>query len=152
MTSATDELRRLLDERGVEYDESAQGNTTFFRFDYCDSCGDYLHTIAITGACISAYSDYLTPEQAIAATLGNRTLTAEQVREAVEEHTHDFGNDWQAMADELNATLGSGECEITDNGTWGYPYVCSACDASFDADVNNGDFNYCPNCGRAVKR
>ena len=41
-------------------------------------------------------------------------------------------------------------CELTDNGTWGYPYVCSACDASFDADVNNGDFNYCPNCGAKV--
>jgi hypothetical protein len=65
-----DEIQRLLDERGVKYDESTQGNTTFFMFDYCDSCGDYMHNIAITGACISAYSDYLTPEQAIVATLG----------------------------------------------------------------------------------
>ena len=43
-----------------------------------------------------------------------------------------------------------GTCELTANGPWGYPYVCSACGASFDPDVNNGEFNYCPNCGRKV--
>lgn len=51
----------------------------------------------------------------------------------------------------IEATLGRGECELTDNGPWGYPYVCSACGASFDADVNGGGFNYCPSCGRAVR-
>lgn len=50
----------------------------------------------------------------------------------------------------VEATLGRGTCRITDNGPWGYPYVCSACGASFDPDVNNGEFNYCPNCGRRV--
>ena len=46
----------------------------------------------------------------------------------------------------------SGTCHITDNGPWGYPYVCSACGASFDTDVNNGEFNYCPNCGRRIEQ
>jgi len=46
----------------------------------------------------------------------------------------------------------SGTCHITDNGPWGYPYVCSACGASFDPDVNGGEFNYCPNCGRRVEQ
>lgn len=50
----------------------------------------------------------------------------------------------------IEATLGSGTCHITDNGPWGYPYVCSECGASFDPDVNNGNFNFCPNCGRRV--
>ena len=50
----------------------------------------------------------------------------------------------------IAATLGQETCHITDNGPWGYPYVCSACGASFDPDVNNGEFNYCPNCGRKV--
>lgn len=68
--SATDELRKLLDERGVEYKETNSGNTTIFHFDYCEQCDDYLHIIAITGACISAYLNYLEPKQAIAATLG----------------------------------------------------------------------------------
>ena len=48
------------------------------------------------------------------------------------------------------ATLGRGTCCITDSGPWGYPYVCSECGASFDPDVNGGEFNFCPNCGRKV--
>ena len=52
--------------------------------------------------------------------------------------------------EELREKLRERTCEITDNGSWSYPYVCSSCGASFDADVNNGDFNYCPNCGRKV--
>lgn len=71
--NATDELRRLLDERGVEYKGTNIGNTTIFDFDYCEQCDDYLHTIAITGACISAYLKYLEPKQAIAVTLGSGT-------------------------------------------------------------------------------
>ena len=57
----------------------------------------------------------ITPEQAIAATLGNGTLTAEQVREAIERHSawvignnrcfHDGA--YEEIADELNAKLGS---------------------------------------------
>lgn len=41
-------------------------------------------------------------------------------------------------------------CHFTDSGTWGYSYVCSECGAMSDADVNHGEFNYCPNCGRRV--
>lgn len=48
-------------------------------------------------------------------------------------------------------TRDSGTCHITDNGPWGYPYVCSACGASFDPDVNGGELNYCPNCGRRIE-
>ena len=62
---------------------------------------------------------------------------------------------WHAQTSEAEAIAAwnaraERTCELSDNGTWGYPYVCSACDASFDADVNNGDFNYCPNCGAKV--
>ena len=67
----TERLREMLDKRGVEYEESTQGNTTFFQFDYCEQCGGNMKSIVITGECISAYSDYLTLEQAIAATLGS---------------------------------------------------------------------------------
>lgn len=50
------------------------------------------------------------------------------------------------------AALGNGECELVDNGPWGYPYTCSACCAQYDTDILNGDLNHCPNCGKAVKR
>ena len=104
-------------------------------------------------------------EQAIAATLGNGTLTAEQVREAIERHSawvignnrcfHDGA--YEAIANELNAMLGGRECEPTEE------YACSACGqdlVAYDVGVGaNGGaieldppilFNYCPNCGRRV--
>lgn len=81
------ELRELLDERGIEYAESQDRFRTRFRFNYCEACGDYLNEIEIMGACITASKSYLTPDQAIAATVGDGTLTAEQVREAIERHS-----------------------------------------------------------------
>lgn len=44
-----------------------------------------------------------------------------------------------------------GTCRLTDSGPWGHPYVCSACCASFDPEVYDGKFNYCPNCGRRIE-
>lgn len=82
--SATDEIRSLLNERGVEYTESQDRFRTRFRFNYCESCGDYLDEIEDMGACITASKSYLTPEQAIAATLGDDEVTAESVRIAIE--------------------------------------------------------------------
>ena len=107
--TATDELRRLLDERGVEW-TYGDGTVSYA------SDGRWFHAWAYNDGAMCVSMGYLTPEQAI------------------------------------EATLGLGTCRITDNGPWGYPYVCSACGASFDADVNNGEFNYCPNCGRRVEQ
>jgi hypothetical protein len=114
--TATERLRALLDERGVEWDADDEamddGSLSQVTYWYCngiewsaDGRDEYLAFDAV---------QLLTPEQAIA------------------------------------ATLGRGTCRLTDNGPWGYPYVCSACGASFDADVNGGGFNFCPNCGRKV--
>ena len=74
------------------------------------------------------------------ATLGGderamRTLTANDVLNAVYKH----GARWQAIADELNATLG-GECEIETYRR------CKQCGFLFEV------MNVCPNCGNAVKR
>ena len=107
--TATDELRGLLDERGVEW-TYGDGTVSYA------SDGRWFHAWAYNDGAMCVSMGYLTPEQAI------------------------------------EATLGLGTCRITDNGPWGYPYVCSACGASFDADVNNGEFNYCPNCGRRVEQ
>ena len=67
----TTELRELFDERGIEYAESQDRFRTRFRFNYCEACGDYLNEIEVMGACITASKSYLTPKQAIAATLGS---------------------------------------------------------------------------------
>lgn len=107
--STTERLRALLDERGVEYRTHGTTDRTWFEV------GSISWFICEReNGSLTADAVFLTPEQAIA------------------------------------ATLGRGECHITDNGPWGYPYVCSACGASFDPDINNGEFNYCPSCGRKV--
>ena len=73
-------------------------------------------------------------------TLGSGTLTADDVLNAV--YKHDAR--WQAIADELNATLGVGECEIMTTEGW-LPveryHRCKICGAFFAV-------NACPNCGR----
>ena len=128
--TATEELRRLLDERGVEW-ESGLPTETIVR-----EPNDALYVERPDGRMHVYFRSYLTPAQAIAATLGP---------------CNDSCNCTNGERTDLDAaTLGVGTCHITDNGPWGYPYVCSACGASFDPDVNNGEFNYCPNCGRKV--
>ena len=96
-----------------------------------------------------------------AATLGNGKLTAEQVRRCVRVGACDHGlweaidedTDWQAIADELNAVIGGGECEgeLRESGWGGYTRHCGACGADLDCDTRNRQ-NFCPNCGRKVKR
>ena len=71
--NTTELLRKLLDERGIEYAESQDRFRTRFRFNYCEACGDYLNEIEVMGACITASKSYLTPDQAISATLGSGT-------------------------------------------------------------------------------
>lgn len=73
--TATDELRRLLDERGVEWDEYGDGYTLFQR-------GGREYTVQ-PNVCNRLIVTNLTPEQAIAATLGSDdTFTREDVEGA----------------------------------------------------------------------
>lgn len=74
MTSAIEKLRKLLDERGIEYVESQDCFCTRFYFNYFETCGDYLNEIEVMGACIIASKRYLTPEQAITMTLGGEEM------------------------------------------------------------------------------
>ena len=65
--TATDELRRMLDERGVEHTDAEDGHTqhTFWLG------GDHEIAACNSGKRLAVYN--LTPEQAIAATLGRGT-------------------------------------------------------------------------------
>ena len=117
--TATEELRRMLDERGVEYDTrdgKAIKNT-------------YWNDVEKRRWGYTSDESGVIKERQLFLVCGRMDLTPAQA---------------------ITATLGAGTCHITDNGTWSYPYVCSACGASFDPDVNNGEFNHCPNCGRKV--
>lgn len=123
-----------------------------------------------------------TPEQAIAATLDGGKLTAEQVREAHDKHWHDlpaeydmpeasalpeYSHDWQAIADELNAALGGGEC--MPHGEWErisqtqeVRHVFCECGHELGMDRRDSLLfertqlfampNYCQECGRKIRK
>ena len=124
--SATDELRRLLNERGIVWMDVRR--PTFLRT--CWKTGDadvYCYfdeekSTGVFGLSISGYD--FTPEQVIAATLGRGTC------EWVLEHSGTLYDKWRCS-----------NC--------GYLFVESRVDQGIKDDF---DPNYCPNCGRAVKR
>lgn len=77
--TATDELRRLLDERGVEYEDELVKSSTPYRYGYDETYwgGDsfgYIEPIGAPPGTIGSHPELTihncTPEQAIAATLG----------------------------------------------------------------------------------
>ena len=59
----------------------------------------------------------------------------------------------QAIADELNAMLDSGECcNLTGETDW---FECSECGAEVSVEWCGSGYdvpNYCPKCGKKVKR
>ena len=77
--TATEELRRLLDERGVEW-RGGLPTETMVEADGLD-----LLYVALPDGRVRAFiRNYLTPEQAIEATLGDADATGERQRDAVE--------------------------------------------------------------------
>ncbi|MBQ1449379.1 MAG: zinc-ribbon domain-containing protein [Eggerthellaceae bacterium] len=97
------ELRELLDERDIEYAESQDRFRTRFRFNYCEACDDYLNEIEVMGACITASKSYLTPEQAIAATLGNARAERTCKRE---KHGRKMDGSWRMRCSECGYGIG----------------------------------------------
>ena len=89
------------------------------------------------------------------------TLTAEQVSKAVYAHSihADCADaDWQAIADELNAALGSNTCHMsfvdeyeTASGEEEYLCECSECGSQAWEPAHDLPL-YCRKCGKAVKR
>ena len=125
--SATDELRRLLDERGVEYetdDTQVDGNGTMYRVTYVKEGYDRTWVYEEPPDCdlLVSYNLDLGAEDAIAATLGRGTC-------------HDKGtfNSWGLFT--------CSNCSIV------FPL-----DAVKDAPSIGRTLppKYCPNCGRKV--
>lgn len=107
----------------------------------------------------------------VEAALGQGTLTAEDVRSFLnrnsvfDDTTWTHGrqelvfdeDDLQAMADELNATLGRGKCRIEH---YGMGYYCSKCGNEVGSDDPEDEqcidanaielWSFCPRCGREV--
>jgi hypothetical protein len=121
----TTKLREKLTERGVEWIDESNGFADVTTF-----IANGAKWTVISKSYLNPEHDWMTmnaeritPEQVIAATLGSGTLTAEQVREAIMSvdrwkkpmgntgltNTHLIIRDdaWQAIANKLNAELGS---------------------------------------------
>ena len=132
--SATEVLRRLLDERGVEWDYGITGATTT-RFDV--NGVDLTFTPMRDGLVCSTI---LTPEQAIAVTLGscncsNNCTNSERTGTCNADETET----WECVCDQI--------------GRYGkrvtvHVMECSECGHTYEHV--NGGYEFCPHCGRRV--
>lgn len=159
MESSTTILRRMLDERGVEWETNETLTDCWTRW----NVGNLRCTATEINGRFAFTVGNCTPEQAIAATLGSGTLTAEQVRKAIFDGSsyasfdgakyYADGIGMQAIADELNSRAERTCRCTTDDSAW--CFACSECGKSFPRSKlhlahNHGEINYCPNCGAKV--
>lgn len=166
--SSIERLRALLDKRGVEWAEGvARPNTTWFPDAHGINC-----RVKPWGDALQVMRYGLTPEQAIAATLGDTDATEERQHVASDDLIG-LWREWEPVLfanvqdevaqDNLNecvhalldkaATAGAGMCHMEQTGHvkvagvdyYDDDYECSEC----GAELFEG-YNYCPNCGRRV--
>lgn len=123
--TATDELRRLLDERGVEWWQSANTLGCVFTRWHSPLFGDEVVAMENGKEGLVLFDHFMTPAQAVAATLGRGTC-------------HDLA----VTPDYRDKTeFRCSEC--------GYEYSAVG---GFGCDQGDEpDFRYCPNCGRRVE-
>ena len=121
--SATDELRRLLDERGIKWWQSANTLGCIFTRWHSTLFGDEVVAMENGEEGLVLFDHFMTPAQAIAATLGNGTCHA-------------------IISDNLTESEGMGDA-------WA---DCSECGHLLFVltDPTSEPPNYCPNCGRKV--
>ena len=117
--SATEELRALLDERCVEWCESTiKPNATWFPDSFGVNC-----RVAPWGELLQVKRFGLTPEQAIAATLGGGEC--ENLIDPWGVH-ESFENDFECSA-----------CHASGHA---------------NGNIDHGEFLYCPRCGAKVRK
>lgn len=88
MTSATEELRRMLDERGVEYSTDDGKTAKATRWQFGES-GSAIFSEYDDGECVFVKSGCTwTPEQAVAATLGRGECHKVRVHMPIEDEMH----------------------------------------------------------------
>ncbi|MBR2681727.1 MAG: hypothetical protein IKF14_13645 [Atopobiaceae bacterium] len=115
MNNVTDKLRRMLDERGIEWTSHGAKNHTW----YDANGGARVTAYVIDAGHIRIRMCGLTPEQAIAATVGAGTCHME-------------------VHDNLAETEGMGEAWLE----------CDECHWQMQLEPSTPRFKFCPNCGR----
>lgn len=131
--TATEVLRRMLDERGVEY-EAPHAGFTIVRTD--NAVCKFYETLEEPerGVFAVVTTDWLTPEQAIAATLGSCNCTNDCTNS---ERTTTVDETWHVGFHTWN-----GE-RVTI-----HVMECSKCGRTYEHV--NGNYEFCPRCGRKV--
>ena len=176
--SATEELRRMLDERGVEWESTGwpaedqtfyeAGGVGFIAIGLDDEFGDSRMRVC--------FEDYMTPEQAVEATLGREpddaamTKLHEQMNVALFKYEQAQGIEKRDGDEaivvpfvvkmhsllEAAATLGRGTCKPILNSEYKHaPYindwiVCSACGTKLAERFGIVWQRYCPYCGARI--
>lgn len=120
--TATDELRRLLDERGVEWWQSANTLGCVFTRWHSPLFGDEVVAMENGKEGLVLFDHFMTPEQAIDATLGRGTCHSANVTEYA----------WDDF-----------ECSECGWVTWNFVMEHEGCGTVQQP-------RYCPNCGRRV--
>ena len=133
--TATDELRRLLDERGVEWsnvrnDGSESNFFTEWQFDGIDGRATATEWSAGNNLSMAIYRWSLTPEQAIAATLGSCNCSNSERTGTCRAVSMRERDKRPYLHDEL---------------------VCSECGCQLAHEFGHVWQHYCPNCGRRVE-
>jgi len=164
-SNATELLRKLLDDCGVEYRIDFDGST-----EWESLAGDYSSAVDVGDGKL-VFTGCLTPQQAIAATLGTDDRISERLR-GIAYDMRNIGASsmtprelfayWAREVDkaaDLAAMLGRGECEwvLEHSGTLFDKWRCSECGYLFVEPrcvqgYNDIDPNFCMKCGKAVVR
>ena len=151
--TATEILRELLDARRVEHEDNWCGDVTYTKWQGIGGMWFLAHDCSCNGQLLYIQGRNMTPEQAIAATLGS-----DEYQRGYDDGLH--ANTKAAFAAAKQA-LGSGECEfvVKDNmneteGMGDVWFECSECGVQFDYETETRmmDANYCPHCGRRVRK
>jgi predicted RNA-binding Zn-ribbon protein involved in translation (DUF1610 family) len=125
--TATDRLRDLLDERGIEHVDDDDGHTRHTWW----SDGDHEISACNSGEKLAGYN--LIPEQIIAATVGTRTCRN------ISKVTDTRGRKIRFVCSECGAWIDS-------EFIWDYEYSSGG-----SPWVQDCKLNYCPNCGRRIE-
>lgn len=141
--SATEVLRRLLDERGMEWgnirnDGSESDYLTEWQFENNQGKAIAIEWAVGSGLSVEIHRYHLTPEQVIAATLGscncsNNCTNSERTGTCQADET----DTWECVRDDLG---GYGKTMTV------HVMECTECGHTYEHV--NGDYEYCPRCGR----
>ena len=167
--SPSEKVRALLDERGIEHDDNdANTEVTGVRITRWKNGGkrDVRYEEWRNGT-TRLDAGNVSPEQAIAATVGNGTDLSKRLREVHGLHSFAelFGFSWEdesdwdwhdvacAMADTIDATAGVGTCRLVDNDS-GPDMHCTACGGEVDDEywyfMDSWGYSRCPHCGARI--